>query len=113
MQFSLENMYGLLLNLAISNACHFWLGVARGFNIRYACHTLLGVGETRYGKHAWWAAVNIHIHIPTYIYTYAVQRSSDRFFPQSMITFLTYISNACHSLLGVAERLQHTYIHTR
>ena len=22
--------------------------------------------------------------------------------------FLTYISNACHSLLGVAERLQHT-----
>ena len=25
-----------------------------------------------------------------------------------MVTFLTYISNACHSLLGVAERLQHT-----
>ena len=24
------------------------------------------------------------------------------------VTFLTYISNACHSLLGVAERLQHT-----
>ena len=25
-----------------------------------------------------------------------------------MVTFLSYISNACHSLLGVAERLQHT-----
>ena len=25
-----------------------------------------------------------------------------------MVTFLTYISNACHSLSGVAERLQHT-----
>ena len=27
-----------------------------------------------------------------------------------MVTFLTYISNACHSLLGVAERLQHTWL---
>ena len=27
---------------------------------------------------------------------------------QIMVTFLTYISNACHSLSGVAERLQHT-----
>ena len=26
-----------------------------------------------------------------------------------MVTFLTYISNAWHSLLGVAERLPHTY----
>ena len=25
-----------------------------------------------------------------------------------MVTFLSYISNACHSLSGVAERLQHT-----
>ena len=28
---------------------------------------------------------------------------------QIMITFLSYISNACHSLSGVAERLQHTH----
>ena len=27
---------------------------------------------------------------------------------QIMVTFLSYISNACHSLSGVAERLQHT-----
>ena len=27
-----------------------------------------------------------------------------------MVTFLSYVSNACHSLSGVAERLQHTYI---
>ena len=27
-----------------------------------------------------------------------------------MVTFLSYISNACHSLSGVAERLQHTRI---
>ena len=26
-----------------------------------------------------------------------------------MVTFFSYISNACHSLSGVAERLQHTY----
>ena len=29
-------------------------------------------------------------------------------FFQIMFTFLSYISNACHSLSGVAERLQHT-----
>ena len=27
---------------------------------------------------------------------------------QIMVTFLSYISNVCHSLSGVAERLQHT-----
>ena len=34
---------------------------------------------------------------------------------QIMVTFyliLSYISNACHSLPGVAERLQHTYVRT-
>ena len=31
------------------------------------------------------------------------------FFFQIMVTFLSYISNACHSSSGVAERLQHTY----
>ena len=29
---------------------------------------------------------------------------------QIMVAFLSYISNACHSLSGVAERLQHTLI---
>ena len=30
---------------------------------------------------------------------------------QIMVTFLSYISNACHSLSGVAERLQHTSLY--
>ena len=38
-----------------------------------------------------------------------VARGSNIFF-QIMVTFLSYISNACHSLSGVAERLQHTLI---
>ena len=50
-----------------TNACHAWLGVARGSNIR------------KY----------IHGHL-----------------------LKLYISNACHSLSGVAERLQHTYVRT-
>ena len=29
---------------------------------------------------------------------------------QIMVAFLSYISNACHSLSGVAQRLQHTCI---
>ncbi len=30
-------------------------------------------------------------------------------FLQIMVTFLSYISNACHSFRGVAERLQHMW----
>ena len=45
------------------------------------------------------------------IYVHTVARGSNIFF-QIMVTFLSYISNACHSLSGVAERLQHTYIRT-
>ena len=41
-----------------------------------------------------------------------VARGSNIFF-QIMVTFLSYISNASHSLSGVAERLQHTILPTR
>ena len=43
----------------------------------------------------------------TYYGTLHTLRGSNIFF-QIMVTFLSYISNACHSLSGVAERLQHT-----
>ena len=31
-------------------------------------------------------------------------------FFETMVTFFSYISNACYTLLGVTERLQHTCI---
>ena len=37
----------------------------------------------------------------------AIYKGTNVFF-QIMVSFLSYISNACHSLSGVAERLQHT-----
>ena len=39
----------------------------------------------------------------------SVARGSNIFF-QIMVTFLSHISNACHSLSGVAERLQYTML---
>ena len=59
-----------------------------------------------------------HVHISfsfhslnsnDYHFLLRVGRDCNIFF-QIMVTSLSYVSNACHSLSGVAERLQHTEI---
>ena len=47
------------------------------------------------------------IATPVTLYLLGVARGSNIFL-QILVTILSYISNACHCLLGVAERLQHT-----
>ena len=48
------------------------------------------------------------LRLCTYIYHAFNTLETHTFLFQIMVAFLSYISNACHSLSGVAERLQHT-----
>ena len=92
--------------------CHVWHACAsamlRVLLYVQACvdRRLLSLRCSQYTGHRMERTVQCSVHVlaetqrnaaPTYIHTYYT------------VTFLTYISNACHSLLGVAERLQHTY----
>ena len=48
------------------------------------------------------------IYAGSYHIPYSNLYNAKMCFLQIMVTFLSYFSNACHSCLGVAERLKHT-----